>query len=445
MNLKGLRSAFLGCQIFLALSLSVAGCGSDSANPHLDATSATPPADSGVDATSVALPPDSGVRSETQTTTRYDGAVSWVDAERDVAAVPPQVDAATGVVDSGPNDVLQTSEVGSRVDVAADRPSSDGARDSAQDRPPSLDLVGSIVDTASVDGADGGAGVMLDGSSIDGPPQTCSAAGATECKNRLTLRTCQDGIWTEANCGNLQICSPGSPATCIPACNGLTAPSNAVIACTMPYDPTAAYSDPASTYNGAPMTAVTLTSDSAGLPRTDNFGAALDGLDLSDGTGDICASVVVEPSIGPAWRTPAPSHWYGRVYIWGIFELRDFIKKYGAVPSGISIYVKSRTLASVGALSPIPAFILMSSIDESTGDYAMVTGPEDDTASLSPDYVWTITHRELTKDEISSLSTDDKDNRWELDFVSSLSLPSASQPPENVEIAWYALVLTPPS
>jgi hypothetical protein len=193
------------------------------------------------------------------------------------------------------------------------------------------------------------------------------------------------------------------------------------------------------------MTAVTLTSDSAGLPRTDNFGAALDGLDLSDGTGDICASVVVEPSIGPAWRTPAPSHWYGRVYIWGIFELRDFIKKYGAVPSGISIYVKSRTLASVGALSPIPAFILMSSIDESTGDYAMVTGPEDDTASLSPDYVWTITHRELTKDEISSLSTDDKDNRWELDFVSSLSLPSASQPPENVEIAWYALVLTPPS
>ena len=445
MNLKGLRSVFPGFPVFMALSLSVAGCGSDSANSHLDATSATPPADSGVDATSVAPPPDSGVRSETQTTTNYDGAVSWVDAESDVTSATPQVDAAIGVVDSGPNDVPLTCEGGSRVDVAADRPSSDGARDSAEDRPPSLDLVGSIVDVASVDGADGGASATLDGSSIDGAPEVCSTAGATECKNRLTLRTCTNGVWTETNCGNLQICSPGTPAACVAACNDLTASSNAVIVCTMPFDPSAAYSDPVSTYNGAPLTVVSLTSDSVGLPRSGNYGAAIDDNDIGDGSADISAPVVVEPSIGLAWRTPAPSYWYGRIYIWGIFELRDFVKKYGAVPSGISLYVKSRKLASVGALSPIPTFDLMSSVDESTGDYASVTELEDDSASLSPGYVWTITHRDFTKDEISSLSTDDKDNRWELDFTSSLSYPFPSQPPENVEIAWYALILTPPS
>jgi hypothetical protein len=444
MILKSLRSVFLGFPVFMALSLPVAGCGSDSANSHLDATSVAPPADSGVDATSVAPPADSGLRSETQAT-GYDGAFGWVDAESDVSSAIPQVDAAIGVVDSGQTDIHPTIEVGSRMDVAADQRFSDGALDSAEDRPPSLDLVGSIVDAASVDGADDGASAMLDGSAIDGASQSCSAAGATECKNRLTIRTCKDGVWTETNCGNLQICSPGAPAACTTACNGLTAPSNALILCTMPYDPSAAYSDPVSTNDGAPMTVVSLTSDSLGLPRADNFGAAIDNSDLDDGSGDIPAPVVVEPSIGPAWRTPAPSYWFGRIRIWGIFELRDFVKKYGAVPSGISVYVKLRKIPSSGALSPIPAFGLMTSLDESTGDSAIVTGPEDDSVLFPLGYVWTISHRDLTKDEIASLSTDDKDNQWELDFTSSLSIPPSSQPPENVEIAWHALVLTPPS
>lgn len=430
MILKSLRSVFLAFPVFVALALSVAGCGSDSANSYLDATSATPPA-------------DSGVRSETQTTS-YDGAVGWVDAASDVASATRQVDAAIGVVDSGQTDIHPTIEAGSRMDVAADQRFPDGAIDSAEDRPPSLDLVGSIVDAASVDGADDGASAMLDGSSLDGSSQSCSTAGATECKNRLTIRTCKDGIWTETSCGNLQICSPGAPAACIPACNGLTAPSNAVIACTMPYDPSAFYSDPVSTYNGAPLTAVELTSDSLALPPDGLSGAPDDSLDLLGGTEDPLPSVVVEPSIGPAWRTPAPTHWYGRISISGGFELQDFVKQFGAVPSGISVYVKSRKLPSDGALSPISAFGLLSNVDFATGKQVTVTGPEDDSVSLAPGYDWTTSHRDLTKDEIAALSTDDKYNLWEIGYFSSLSSPHPSQPPENVEIAWYALVLTPP-
>jgi hypothetical protein len=270
-------------------------------------------------------------------------------------------------------------------------------------------------------------------------------AGATDCKNRLTLRTCKDGVWTESPCGTLQICSPGAPAACIAACNGLVSPSNAVTMCSMPFDPSAAYLDPASTYNDVPITTISVTSDPVGLPRSGNFGATLDSNDLSGGgSGDTPAPVVAESSIGLAWRTPAPTRWFGRIFIYGYFELQNFVKKFGSRPSGVSLYMKSRKFSTSGALSPIPSFILWSSVDTDTGDYAAVTELEDDTASLGPGNDWKVTRRDFTKDEIAALSIDDKVNRWEVDFASSIGLPFATQPPENVEIAWFALVLTPP-
>jgi hypothetical protein len=213
----------------------------------------------------------------------------------------------------------------------------------------------------------------------------------------------------------------------------------------MPFDPSAAYLDPASTYNDVPITTISVTSDPVGLPRSGNFGATLDSNDLSGGgSGDTPAPVVAESSIGLAWRTPAPTRWFGRIFIYGYFELQNFVKKFGSRPSGVSLYMKSRKFSTSGALSPIPSFILWSSVDTDTGDYAAVTELEDDTASLGPGNDWKVTRRDFTKDEIAALSIDDKVNRWEVDFASSIGLPFATQPPENVEIAWFALVLTPP-
>jgi hypothetical protein len=121
--------------------------------------------------------------------------------------------------------------------------------------------------------------------------------------------------------------------------------------------------------------------------------------------------------------------------------LQEFVAKYGARPARITLNVKARSLPDNSAHTPVPIFSLWNG-------NTSVTGNEDASASLTPTNDWSILQREFTKDEIDALSLGSVDNgpNWELDFTSGpVSSPAPTGAPENVEIAWYAMTVLPPS
>jgi hypothetical protein len=391
----------------------------------------------GLDA-GVAGATDSGLRDE-PSVSAYDSGVASAEAGHDIAQ-PPVIDALVPATDIGSRDTRLGLDGGSdlRPDIA---PDALVRQDDSIDTSSLTPDAGYVLD-ASPDrsGLQEVAGTILDGGQSDGLPQTCSTNGATECRNPLKLRTCTDGVWVESPCGNMQICVPGSPAACRPACPDLAAPSNAVVVCYMPFDPGAAYAVAIPTYNDAPVTTTATTSDPTGLPSADVNGAAFDTLDVVSPQNEPCASIVTDPLLGPVWHTPAPTRWAGRIYIWGSFVLQDFVKKYGGSPSSVALYVKTRKLPDSAVLPPVPIFYLQN------GDQLFVTNAENDSAYLTPTSEWSIRHRDFVKDEIDLLSVGGQSNYWELDYTSgNVVLPVPTQPPENVEIAWFAVVMSPPS
>ncbi len=292
-----------------------------------------------------------------------------------------------------------------------------------------------LLDNGSVECWGANIGGCLGYDSTSGSSTPVKVSGATSCasnttpicKNRTTLRSCIGGSWVESKCGNSEFCRAG---TCQEACPDLVAPANATVACYMPYDPHGGYADPLGTYNGAPNTASGYSADPIGLPVNSAIGAAFDTLDQTISSNEICAAVESD-AINTYWQTPAPTQWFGRIYLWGYLELAEFKAKHGGAPLTIALYVKARKKADTSIHIPVSAFTLQAG----TGDY--ITKLEDISSQFTLTTDWAIYSRSFTTAEIASLSLDGSSNRWELDFTGGYP----STPPENVEVAWYALTL----
>ncbi len=247
--------------------------------------------------------------------------------------------------------------------------------------------------------------------------------GTSDCKDYTTLRTCTGGSWVESTCGSFQVCGAGA---CHDGCPGLVVPAGASEVCIMPVDPYGSY-------HSAPRTSYGLSTDPVGLPVDSIPGAAFDSLDASSMSNAICATVDSDAG-NLFWYTGENTRWDGRLYLRAWMELSAYVSKYGALPHGITLSVKMRKIANPQAAVPDPWFYL----DNRNGT---VTNGEDDAAQLTPTEQWGVYNRDFSSDEIQAMVSDGTNNLLELDFVGAYP----STPPENVEVAWFALTFVPPS
>jgi len=311
--------------------------------------------------------------------------------------------------------------------TVADAPVDVAAADLLHDTQPVSDD-GRDAGDAGAEGPD--AGSIESGNGTSG---TCSTVGLSECRSPYVLRTCTGGHWVDTPCGALEVCVPGTPALCRTACADLAPSSGSLISCFTPYDPNGGFSDPIPNYNDQPITAAVLGSDPDVLSPDRVEGEAFDMRDQDDMTQATCASVAIDPNLGPVWRTPAPKNWYGRIFLRSFFALDRFVGRYGKPPAGISLYVKMLRTPDPNAKIPIPVFDLL----DGTASYIT---PGEVAPSLVPEEAWAVYRRDFTSDELAYLSIDETQNWCELDLVSGL--PSAtppSVPPQNVQVAWFAL------
>lgn len=282
-----------------------------------------------------------------------------------------------------------------------------------------IDCGASVLDAASVDSIDatsvdtlsGDDSTIASADSRTGDAIPCTTPGAMECVDMNTLRTCTNGVWVESSCGDFQLCSAGA---CRTGCPDLSAPSGAIVACYMPFD------GPSTDGNTTGM----MTSEPTGMPGPSAPAWALD-----EQWNDVPA---VEDSIGPIWST---SNWLSPQ---GFMEFTEFEAKYGGAPKAIALYIKMRVITNPNLLAPDPWFLLLD------GDYNIVAYDQD-TASLMPTTNWAIYSRTFTSDEIGALSMDGNYNSWQLNFYADPFGPVPSTPPENVQVAWFALTFVPPN
>jgi hypothetical protein len=265
----------------------------------------------------------------------------------------------------------------------------------------------------------GGAGVA-GSASVAGSAgaSACTTLGATECNGPWKLRTCNGGIWEETPCTGYKVCSVG---VCRDACPGLVTQSDTSAVCYMPIDPI-------SSWHGAPVMSASVTSDQSAFPKGSMSGGAIDTLDQLSSSNEIGASSVPAP-VGLVWRTDAPTSWAGRLYLASWMDLSSFVATYGGRPKSITLHIRMRRIDD--AIHPIPD-PLFSLIDGSSNYITML---ESIASDISPTTEWSTLSRAFTSDEVNLMTLDENGNLAEVDFAGTYP----STPPQNVEVAWFAL------